>query len=185
MDSSLRCAAFRMASLKGSCYVRNIIWRMLKNVALVELFLCWIVWSLAFVKPRKQAARQKEVARAPASKWGIGLVMLSFALTWAYVHPVGFEKSEAVVDRFDDPGSSFGRTRLGGDAASGQAVAVSSGGERRSRTDPDGPLPLGSASDLCIDAGHAAGDRSRLDLVADVCRGDRSLSNRDRDSHSL
>src|SRR5277367_3704325 len=94
MDSSLRCAAFRMASLKGSCYVRNIIWRMLKNVALVELFLCWIVWSLAFVKPRKQAARQKEVARAPASKWGIGLVMLSFALTWAYVHPVGFEKSE-------------------------------------------------------------------------------------------
>ena len=74
--------------------LRNIIWRMLKNVALVELFLCWVVWALAFVKPRRQAAGQKEVARAPASKWGIGLVMLSFALTWAYVRPVGFEKSE-------------------------------------------------------------------------------------------
>src|SRR5271156_7242348 len=68
--------------------------RMLKNVALVELFLCWIVCSLAFVKPRRQASGQKEVARAAVSKWGIGLVMLSFALTWAYVHPVGFEKSE-------------------------------------------------------------------------------------------
>jgi protein-S-isoprenylcysteine O-methyltransferase Ste14 len=67
---------------------------MLRNVAVIELFACWVVWSLAFVKPRKQAAQQKEVARAPASKWGIGLVMLSFALTWAYVRPAGFEKSE-------------------------------------------------------------------------------------------
>src|SRR5271170_5257329 len=67
---------------------------MLRNVAVIELFACCVVWSLAFVKPRKQAAKQKEVARAAASKWGIGLVMLSFALTWAYVHPVGFEKSE-------------------------------------------------------------------------------------------
>jgi len=70
---------------------------MLKTVALTELFLCWIVWSLAFVKPSRQAAGQKEVARAPASKWGIGLVMLSFALTWAYVRPVGFEKSELAL----------------------------------------------------------------------------------------
>jgi protein-S-isoprenylcysteine O-methyltransferase Ste14 len=71
----------------------RIIERMLKIVALVELFLCWVAWSLAFVKPRKQAARQKKVTRAPVSKWGILLVMVSFALVWSYVRPVGFEKS--------------------------------------------------------------------------------------------
>jgi protein-S-isoprenylcysteine O-methyltransferase Ste14 len=79
------------------CRIRNIINRVLKTVALTELFLGWIVWSLAFIKPSRQAAGQKEVARAPASKWGIGLVMLSFALTWAYVRPVGFEKSELAL----------------------------------------------------------------------------------------
>jgi len=66
---------------------------MLQVVALVELVLCWVAWSLAFVEPRRQAAGQKKVARAPASKWGIILVMLSFALVWAYVRPVGFQKS--------------------------------------------------------------------------------------------
>jgi hypothetical protein len=70
---------------------------MLKTVALTELFLCWIGWSFAFIKPSRQAAGQKEVARAPASKWGIGLVMLRFSLTWAYVRPVGFEKSEPAL----------------------------------------------------------------------------------------
>ena len=68
---------------------------MLRNVAVVELFVCWVMWGLAFVKPRRQAAEQKEVASAPASKWGIALVMLGFALIWAYVRPAGFEKSTA------------------------------------------------------------------------------------------
>jgi protein-S-isoprenylcysteine O-methyltransferase Ste14 len=70
---------------------------MLRTIALVELFVCWVVWVLAFVKPRRQAAGHKEVAKAPASKWGIGLVMLSFALTWSYVRPAGFEKSELAL----------------------------------------------------------------------------------------
>jgi protein-S-isoprenylcysteine O-methyltransferase Ste14 len=65
----------------------------LQIVALVELFLCWIAFSLAFVNARKQAAGQKKVARAPASKWGIFLVMVGFALVWTYIRPVGFEKS--------------------------------------------------------------------------------------------
>jgi protein-S-isoprenylcysteine O-methyltransferase Ste14 len=65
----------------------------LQIAALVELFLCWVAFSLAFVKARKQAAGQKKVARAPVSKWGIFLVMVGFALVWAYVRPVGFEKS--------------------------------------------------------------------------------------------
>jgi protein-S-isoprenylcysteine O-methyltransferase Ste14 len=67
---------------------------MLTIIALIELYACWIAWALAFVKPRSQASGQKEVARASSSKWGIGLVMLSFALIWAYVRPAGFEKSE-------------------------------------------------------------------------------------------
>lgn len=66
---------------------------MLQIVALVELGLCWVVWSLAFVKPRKQAAGKKKVVRAPASKWGIILAMIGFWLIWAYVRPAGFEKS--------------------------------------------------------------------------------------------
>jgi protein-S-isoprenylcysteine O-methyltransferase Ste14 len=66
---------------------------MLQIPALVELALCWIVWSLAFVKPSKQATGQKEVSSAPASRWGIFLVMLGFALIWAYVRPPGFQKS--------------------------------------------------------------------------------------------
>jgi protein-S-isoprenylcysteine O-methyltransferase Ste14 len=59
----------------------------------VELALCWIAFSLAFVRPGKQAAGQKKVAKAPVSKWGICLVMVSFALAWVYVRPSDFEKS--------------------------------------------------------------------------------------------
>ena len=66
---------------------------MLQLVALVEVILCWIVWSLAFVEPRKQAARQKQADIAPVSRWGILLVMLGFACIWAYIRPAGFTKS--------------------------------------------------------------------------------------------
>jgi protein-S-isoprenylcysteine O-methyltransferase Ste14 len=66
---------------------------MLQLIALVEVIFCWIVWSLAFIKPSKQAAKQKQAAIAPASKWGIFLVMLGFACIWAYVRPMGFAKS--------------------------------------------------------------------------------------------
>jgi protein-S-isoprenylcysteine O-methyltransferase Ste14 len=70
---------------------------MLQIVAYVELGLSFIVWSLAFAKPSKQAAGQKEVVSAPASRWGIGLVLVSFAFAWAYVRPVGFQKSAAAL----------------------------------------------------------------------------------------
>jgi len=66
---------------------------MLEIAALAELACCWIAFSAAFVKPRKQASGRKTVASAPASKWGIFLVMVGFALVWAYVRPAGFEKS--------------------------------------------------------------------------------------------
>jgi protein-S-isoprenylcysteine O-methyltransferase Ste14 len=45
------------------------------------------------VGPRQQASGQKKVVRARASRWGILLQALSFALVWAYVRPVGFAKS--------------------------------------------------------------------------------------------
>jgi protein-S-isoprenylcysteine O-methyltransferase Ste14 len=65
----------------------------LQIVALIEVVLCWIAWSLAFVGARKRAAGQKKVVRAPASNWGIILEAVGFALVCAYVRPVGFEKS--------------------------------------------------------------------------------------------
>jgi protein-S-isoprenylcysteine O-methyltransferase Ste14 len=66
---------------------------MLSLAALIELLLCWVVWSMAFIKPSHQAADRKEVARASASRWGIVLVMLSFALLWTYIRPAAFHKS--------------------------------------------------------------------------------------------
>lgn len=66
---------------------------MLQWIALGELLLCWILWSLAFIRPRRQAADRKEVAKSATSKWGVFLVMVSFALLWAWVRPVGFHKA--------------------------------------------------------------------------------------------
>lgn len=66
---------------------------MLQIVALTELGVCWIAWSLAFLKPRAQAAAHKKVVRAPASRWGIFLEIVGFALVWAYVRPTDFDKS--------------------------------------------------------------------------------------------
>lgn len=68
---------------------------MLAIAAYIELGLCWILWSLAFVSPQKRAAGQKKAVRAPSSRWGILLVMLGFACIWAFVRPVGFVKSPA------------------------------------------------------------------------------------------
>ncbi len=67
----------------------------LQIAAWVELGVCWIAWSLAFIEPRKQAAGAKKTERAPVSRWGIFLVMLGYACIWALVRPVGFEKSAA------------------------------------------------------------------------------------------
>lgn len=66
---------------------------MLQIVALVELAICCVAFSLAFVKPLGQSAGQKKVTTAPASKWGLSLVMVGFALVWAFVRPVDFHKS--------------------------------------------------------------------------------------------
>jgi protein-S-isoprenylcysteine O-methyltransferase Ste14 len=66
---------------------------MLAIAAYVELAFCWVAWSLAFVRPRKHAAGAQKAVSAPASRWGILLVMLGYACIWAFVRPVGFEKS--------------------------------------------------------------------------------------------
>ena len=68
---------------------------MLTIACYVELAVCWIAWTLAFVKPRKRAAGAKKNVTAPVSRWGIFLVMLGYASIWAFVRPVGFEKSAA------------------------------------------------------------------------------------------
>ena len=66
-----------------------------EGVALAELLGCWILWSAAFIKPRKQAAGRQTVTAAPLAKWGILLQTFSFALVGAYVRPVGFQKAAA------------------------------------------------------------------------------------------
>ena len=70
---------------------------MLQIIALTLLFLCWFAWIMAFMSPRKEAAGQKEVAKGAGSKWGLLLVMLGFGTIWAYVRPVGFEKSSLAL----------------------------------------------------------------------------------------
>lgn len=56
------------------------------------MFLCWAVWTLAFVKPSRQAAGRKKQSGARQSRLGIVLVMVGFALLWAYVRPREFHK---------------------------------------------------------------------------------------------
>jgi protein-S-isoprenylcysteine O-methyltransferase Ste14 len=67
----------------------------LEIAAWVELGVCWIAWSLAFLKPQRRAAGARKAVRAPSSRWGILLVMLSYACMWSFVRPTGFEKSAA------------------------------------------------------------------------------------------
>ena len=68
---------------------------MLRITAWIVLGICWVGWLLAFVQPRKHAAGKKKAVRAPASRWGIFLVMLGFACEWAFIQPQGFQKSSA------------------------------------------------------------------------------------------
>jgi protein-S-isoprenylcysteine O-methyltransferase Ste14 len=58
------------------------------------LILCWIAWSLAFVRARANSPREVKVARAPKSYLGIALQSFSFILMTAYVRPEQFQKSE-------------------------------------------------------------------------------------------
>jgi protein-S-isoprenylcysteine O-methyltransferase Ste14 len=66
---------------------------MLQTAAMVVLGVCWIAWSLCFLKPRQEAAGQKRTVRAPASRWGIVVQTIGIAMVWMYVRPQVFEKS--------------------------------------------------------------------------------------------
>ncbi|HLY39801.1 MAG TPA: isoprenylcysteine carboxylmethyltransferase family protein [Terracidiphilus sp.] len=67
--------------------------RWLQWIAFGELAICWIAWSLAFKQPRREAAGQAKIVRAPASRWGIFLNFIGFACVFAYMRPVGLEKT--------------------------------------------------------------------------------------------
>jgi protein-S-isoprenylcysteine O-methyltransferase Ste14 len=66
---------------------------MLYYIAQAVLFVCWLLWALAFIRPRSQASGQKEAVRDSSSKWGIVLEAVGFLCVSAHVHPVGFQKS--------------------------------------------------------------------------------------------
>lgn len=65
----------------------------LQATAVTEIGLCYAAWAMAFVGARKRAAGQKEVVRAPESRWGMVLQGIGFALVWIYLRPPGFQKS--------------------------------------------------------------------------------------------
>lgn len=67
----------------------------LEIAAWIELGICWIAWSLAFVKPRRQAKGQKKAVSAKSSRIGILFVGLGYACVWTFVFPGGFHKSAA------------------------------------------------------------------------------------------
>ncbi|MFZ0744998.1 MAG: isoprenylcysteine carboxylmethyltransferase family protein [Terracidiphilus sp.] len=69
----------------------------LQKIALGEIALCWIAWSLAFVPTRKRAAGQEKIDRAPMSRLGILFNFVGFGFIFAYVRPQGFEKSAAAL----------------------------------------------------------------------------------------
>lgn len=68
---------------------------LLQLSAWIWLLLCWVLWCLAFVRPRQQAKGQRKTVRASSSRWGIGLVTVGFAMVWMWVRPAGFGKSAA------------------------------------------------------------------------------------------
>ncbi len=157
---------------------------MLKVVAFLELILCWVAWSLAFVKPRKQAAGRKKVARAPVSKWGILLVMVGFALTWSFVRPVGFEKStpSLIASMCLGPPSvalAWAATRHLGKQWRYEA-ALSEDHELIQT----GPYRWIRHPNLRIDVRHAVGYGCLLDLVADVYCFNNGVPGGHRDSCS-
>lgn len=61
--------------------------------ALGWIALCWIVWWLAFIRPRKLAADQETIATAPRSRTGIFFNFLGFACIFAWVRPPVFVKT--------------------------------------------------------------------------------------------
>lgn len=67
----------------------------LEIAAWIELGICCIAWSLAFVKPQQRAKGQKKQMRAKSSRIGIVLVGLAYACVWAFIFPKGFHKSAA------------------------------------------------------------------------------------------
>ena len=68
---------------------------MLSTIAGGEFVACWVAWVLAFVRARRRAAAPSTAARAPASRWGIVLQGVGFALVFVHVRPAGMEKSTA------------------------------------------------------------------------------------------
>jgi protein-S-isoprenylcysteine O-methyltransferase Ste14 len=61
--------------------------------ALIELLLCWIAFSVAFIRPSNQAKNQKQKEAASGSRLGIILVTLGYFCAWVHIVPSQFIKS--------------------------------------------------------------------------------------------
>jgi protein-S-isoprenylcysteine O-methyltransferase Ste14 len=65
---------------------------MLEYIAWGEMLLCWVAWMLAFIKPQREASGQAKTERAPSSRWGIGLVVVAYAVVWTFIRPRGYHQ---------------------------------------------------------------------------------------------
>ena len=157
---------------------------MLSAYALWEIIVCWVVWVLAFIKPRRQAAGQKKVVAAPSSKRGIVLQTVAFALTCAFARPAAYEKSipSLIAAMILGPASVV----VGWAAARhlGKQWRFEAALNEDHELVQTGPYRWVRASHLRIDAGDGACYGLRLDLVAVANRGARLFPRRDRDSGS-
>jgi protein-S-isoprenylcysteine O-methyltransferase Ste14 len=68
---------------------------MLQRAAILELILCWIAWTLVFVRARRIAAGQQKVVRAPASLWGVVLQGIGFFCVFFRVRPAHLHQAAA------------------------------------------------------------------------------------------
>ena len=155
---------------------------LLLTVAFVELVICWVTWSLAFVKAKKQAGNQKKVVRARASLWGIALQGVGFALVWTYARPRGFEKSSIslIISMILGPPSvalAWWATRHLG--KQWRYEAALSDVHDLIQT---GPVQFDTAPDIRIDVWDVIGNWRLPSMVADVCWGSGSVLARHRGS---
>jgi hypothetical protein len=147
----------------------------LQVAAFAELVIGYVAFFFAFIKPGTLSKGQKKAIRDLASRWGILLQTIGFALAWAYVRPKGYSNPvpALVLSMILVPFAVW--LAWASCPPTGQAVALRGCAQRGSRVGSDWTVPLDSPSHLCLDAGHDAGHARRLDLVADGNRFARIL----------
>lgn len=70
---------------------------MLQKIALGEIAICWLAWSLGFVSAMAGAGKEKVVAKEPLSMWGVVLSAAGVACLFVYTDQEGHAKPAAAL----------------------------------------------------------------------------------------